>query len=66
MQVQALGYGFGSRASGPARPSVWRRLVARARNIGVTYELDEHLAQDIGVSSYTVPVFPRAQQGEWR
>ena len=66
MQVDVITYGYASRSSGPARPSVWRRMVDRLRTVGTTYELDDHLARDIGARHYTVPVFRPAEQGDWR
>lgn len=81
MHVEVFGNSYAARPSAPARPafvrpasarpvsappSLWRRAVERIQTIGITYELDEHLARDIGAKSYTVPVFSPAQQGEWR
>jgi len=51
-----------------AAPFVWnnllRRLLERVRNVRTQYELDEHLAQDVGARSYSVPLL--ARQGGWR
>jgi hypothetical protein len=66
MHVEVLSYGYAAQSSRQARPSVWSRVAERVRTIGVTYELDDHLARDIGAKAYTVPVFPAANQGEWR
>jgi hypothetical protein len=66
MHVEVFGSGYAARAPGPARPSLWRRMVERARMIGTTYEVDEHLANDIGAETYTVPLFPSTDQGGWK
>jgi hypothetical protein len=53
-----------------AAPLVWntllRRVIERLRNVRAQYELDEHIARDVGVTSYTVPLFGLARQGGWR
>jgi len=71
MHVEVFGNAYAARPSGAARPAlwhrnVWHRAMQRVRTFEVTYELDEHLARDIGAKTYTVPVFPAAQQGEWK
>lgn len=58
--------GYGPSDAGAAPVTLWHQFVARLREGGTTYELDPHLANDIGASTYTLPPFAAAKRGEWK
>ena len=52
--------------SSPARKGPLHRLLSHIRARGTIYELDAHLARDIGVDHYTVPMISREAREGWR
>jgi hypothetical protein len=65
MNVEILGAICLAQPALSARLGFLRRAVEYLRSAGLRYELDQHLAEDIGARHYTVPVFSPANQGEW-
>jgi hypothetical protein len=66
MHTETFDYAGAGQFSGPARSTWLQRVMARVRTIGATYELDPHIARDIGVRYYTVPLFPERFMGAGR
>jgi hypothetical protein len=66
MHTETFDFASAGQMSPPARGGLLRRVIERVRDVGVQYELDDHLAQDVGAKSYTVPLFHNARQGGWQ
>jgi hypothetical protein len=64
MHSETLDYAKAGLSTAPI--GLFRRVLEGVRSVGVRYELDAHLAQDIGAPSYTVPVFSHPKQGGWQ
>ena len=64
MHTETFDFASTQRLPAPVRSGIVRRLVDRIRDVSVTYELDPHLARDIGVSHYAVPLLPYSGKGD--
>jgi hypothetical protein len=63
MHTETFDFASAGQFSGPVREGLLRRVIRGVRDLSVQYELDAHLAQDIGAQSYTVPLFGAVPQG---
>ncbi|HYZ64090.1 MAG TPA: hypothetical protein VE650_16700 [Acetobacteraceae bacterium] len=63
MHTETFDFAGAGQISAPVRSTFVQRVVAWFRTAGVTYPLDSHLANDIGVRCYTVPLFPERKSG---